>query len=49
MNMDIITLEDCIIQYEVNQQMVLINDGYIIGFEENNIVYNMAYFPSMNN
>ncbi|MDD5935595.1 MAG: hypothetical protein PUC65_08570 [Clostridiales bacterium] len=34
MNMDIITLEDCLINYEVNNKTALINDGHVIDFKE---------------
>lgn len=34
MNMDMITLEDCLLNYEVNNKSVIINDGKIIDFED---------------
>ena len=33
MNMDIITLEDCLLQYELHGYTTIINDGKIKGFE----------------
>ena len=43
MNMDAITLEDCLINYEVNYVRVIINDGHIIEFEEDLTL--MPYTP----
>ena len=34
MNMDAITLEDCLIHFEINSQRAVINDGHVIDFEE---------------
>jgi hypothetical protein len=34
MNMDAITLEDCIINYEVNNCTIIMNDGHVLGFVE---------------
>lgn len=34
MNMDIITLEDCIINFEVNICATILNDGHVLGFIE---------------
>ena len=43
MNMEIITLDDCLMQYEVNQQTTLINDGQVIGFEDDCMELNTTY------
>lgn len=32
MNMECVTLEDCVITYEVNHMAAIINDGHLIGF-----------------
>ncbi len=42
MNMEVITLEDCLINYEVNYQTTTINDGQVIGFEEDLSMLNYA-------
>ena len=34
MNMDAITLDDCIINYEVNNCATILNDGHVLGFIE---------------
>ena len=34
MNMDAITLEDCIVNYEVNNCTTIMNDGHVLGFIE---------------
>lgn len=47
MELDLVTIEDCLIQYEVNQQTVLLNDGHVIGFEEELFLHNIVYFPNL--
>lgn len=34
MNMEAITLQDCIDNYEMKGQAVVINDGQVLGFEQ---------------
>ena len=34
MNMEAITLQDCIDNYEKKDQAVVINDGQVLGFEQ---------------
>ena len=34
MNMDAITIEDCMINYEVNNCATIINDGHVLKFIE---------------
>ncbi len=45
MNMKVITLEDCLINYEVNYLVTIINDGQVIGFEEDVTISN--YTPHL--
>lgn len=45
MNLDDVSLEDCLLQYEVNNQITIINDGHITGFEDDtSISLYVAYF-----
>lgn len=45
MNLDDVSLEDCLLQYEVNNQVAIINDGHITGFEDDkSISLYVAYF-----
>lgn len=45
MNLDDVSLEDCLLQYEVNNQVTIINDGHITGFEDDrSISLYVAYF-----
>ena len=45
MNMDAITLEDCLLNYEVNNQVAIINDGHIMEFiDDESISLYMVYF-----
>lgn len=34
MNMDVITVQDCIDMHEKKRQATVINDGIVLGFEE---------------
>lgn len=34
MNMEVITLQDCIDNYEKKDQAAVINDGQVLGFEQ---------------
>ena len=44
MNYDAVTLEECLIQYELNLQVAIINDGHIVAFEDDtSISFNTVY------
>lgn len=34
MNLQVVTLEDCIDMYEKKEKAVILNDGAVVGFEE---------------
>lgn len=45
MNLDAVTLEDCLLHHEVNNQVTIINDGHIVGFEDDqSISLHIVYF-----
>ncbi len=49
MNLDAISLDDCLLNYEVNSQVAIINDGHIIKFEdEESIPLYMIYYLNNN-
>lgn len=44
MNYDAITLEECLVQYELNLQTAKINDGHILAFEDDtSLLFNTVY------